>query len=143
MALSRRRTWAIVILVPLGLLAVSCGGVLYVSGIWDAWRYTIHKRAIYDRFVKHGDHAQLLAACRDVLERREEFIHDGVSIDPNNPKLPAIIRDLEPAYILAPEDHLQIELHSGHAHFGFYAFPKFAQGSGGIELIPGLWAYRK
>jgi hypothetical protein len=63
------------------------------------------------------------------------------SIDPQDPRLPAIIRELKPTDIYANDQWLSIELLGGFDHCGVHAFAGGAKGFGKMELVDGLWYY--
>jgi hypothetical protein len=127
------------------------GSVLAVVGLTCAspiWFLGRRQRA-FRRFLKEGDHQALLAACRDLIKRRQEFRPDGqpggsdevVSVNPTDPRLAAVIRELEPTDVSVSASRVRIELHGGHDHFGFYAFAEGAEMPSDGGLIPGLYPY--
>jgi hypothetical protein len=97
------------------------------------------------------DHKALLAACREVIHNRAKYgtnpnVHGADTVDrfypdPCDPNMPAVVRALQPAYIVAEDSHVRIELGGGFHHYGVYAYAGVTQGGGDKKLLDGLWYY--
>jgi len=109
-----------------------------------------------DMLLHDLDHEKVLAACRQVMRKRVNYEHipaihpPGLQDEPshiaaNNPKLPAIIRELRATYLVAFDDLVRIEFGGGFHHQGLVALAEGKEspsGNAGIyRLIPGLWFY--
>jgi len=123
--------------------------------LWDiAWTMggsilNINKRtkiALYET-----DHKALLDACREIMDADKTTYRRDPKIsptgdrypDPQDPNMPAIIRNLGVSYIVVDKDEVRIEMGGGHYHYGFTAFRKgfeqYGGQHGGRKLIDGLW----
>jgi len=125
-----------------GLFLLLVLGALMLFPWLGAWyaesRYTRPEKLLHDT-----DHPAVLRACREMLalHRRGELPGQP---EPNDPGIPEAVRALRPAYIVVGDDSVQLEMHGGFDHYGFFAY---AEGSakegrwGGKKLIDGLWFY--
>ncbi len=123
-------------------------------GIHRDVQQSMHERV---QLLFQTDHRALLAGCREVMMNRTNFINDkswhGTEdsaesyIDPSDPKLPAVITNLKPSYIIASDTELSVELYGGFDHYGVTALSERTaktnenDSSGPFELIPGLLYY--
>jgi hypothetical protein len=112
-----------------------------------AWFFTI--RLTESRFTKSQtllsdtDHQAVLAACREMMIRRKRGEPTG-EVEPTDPIVPQLLRALHPARIIVGDDFVQLEMHGGFDHYGFYAYSEGSQEEGrdgGKQLIKGLWFY--
>ncbi len=99
------------------------------------------------RLFLETDYEELLAACRELLNRlpaegggRHYKVHLGKR-DPATLTFPRVILDLEPALVhILPVDHeVLIELFPGPEWFGLIASAEGHEGHGNVKLIDGLW----
>lgn len=73
------------------------------------------------------DHVALLAACREVMAKRNTFKQRKENfrsfIDPKDPGLPAAIAALQPRQIISDDDDsLYLQLHGGSERYGVMAY---------------------
>jgi hypothetical protein len=97
------------------------------------------------------DHKALLAVCREVMRNPSKYgtnpnvlgadSVDRFYPDPRDPNMPSVIRALQPAYIVAEDSHVRIELGGGFHHYGVNAYAEGTQGNGDKRLLDGLWYY--
>ena len=100
------------------------------------------------------NHAQLLAACRDVMAHPEVYGTDNYGTDningdskPQKKAVPKVIADLKPAYWTANNKCMLIALTCGFHHSGTTALAEGVKLSDEnvfgfplrFELVPGLW----
>lgn len=103
-----------------------------------------------------ADHRSILAECRKMMPLKSIFrkdpswsgsrtpgAHDRVYIDPEDPAIPAAIRDLEPLSIMVSDERVTIELHGMSECFGVHALKEGEQRENLAEkeLTPGLWYF--
>jgi hypothetical protein len=140
----------------IGIIVVSVAVLLIVAPIGCMVGYVlfdIHNSNRERReLLYETDHAALLEACREVMRNRHAYdLVESLSdpdesfVDPHDPEVPRIIRDLEPRDIIATDDRVFIELHGAMDHYGVIALPEQLvddadhHRGGDIELVPGLW----
>jgi hypothetical protein len=89
------------------------------------------------------DHSAVLAACREMMADPTGYrtMEYSAGLDLRDHNIPAIIRDLGPAYVGVGDTFVQIEMHGGFNHFGLRAFAEGVEGGGNQKLIEGLWFY--
>ncbi len=97
--------------------------------------------------LNEADHAKLLAACREIMKNHSGYRHGDAgesSIDTEDPMLPEIVRNLDPAYITADNSSVRIAMTGGFHHCGVLAFADDAENPDvpvTFKLCPGLWFY--
>jgi hypothetical protein len=67
--------------------------------------------------------------------------NDTSKPDPNDPRLPPVIRALGVTYIDVQPTSVRLEMGGGFYHYGLEAFVNGSPGTGTKQLIPGLWYY--
>jgi hypothetical protein len=115
------------------LLAIPCAPFLAIP--IDVYRS--HRQR--QRLLHETDHHALLAASRELMGK-----HAGQDIaqPDQDPRVPRIIRELEPSYMGISSEQLRVELHGGFDHYGFVAFAKGANaGDRWTKLVDGLYYY--
>lgn len=136
--------------VTAGLLLVTPSGCAIVE-LGIALRQTDRERAT---ILYNTDHATLLAACRVIMTNRQSYATD-VSvhgpedprtsfIDPNDPRVPPIVRSLPARCITATDESVVLDVHGGFDHYGVLALSGTAVTNGTgrysapVVLVPGL-----
>jgi len=115
--------------VLLGLLFFgSCGWIVGIG--LDVWNSKRERETL----LNHSDHGAIPAACRDLMRK-----YPGEEIDGQDPRLPAILRELGTSYVSVSEGAVHVELHGGFDHYGVSAFAEGVEGGGDRKLIEGLW----
>lgn len=114
--------------------------------------------AVHDRIAR-ADHQAVLAGCRGILAHRQDYRVNphynggdrslqGVAPDPQDPQIPAAVRNLQPTFIEVFDDSVHLGFAAGGHRADITAFatgvddksrgPQIGQGR---ALIPGLWYY--
>jgi hypothetical protein len=136
------------------VIAIAAMFALMVLIVWgydkaDTWRRNRPYRERARFFLEEIDHHAALEQCRRMMEDPAFYR----SLPPDDPRLPSIVRRLEPKYLFIEEDFVRIEMGGGADHHGLLAFAGDAPKEridkelnapyrhNRIEPIDGLWCY--
>jgi hypothetical protein len=137
------RSWPVLVALFVALAVVAVPVFIASS---DAGEVTRRERDLLYR----TDHPVVLAACREVFanqatyRRNPEWNNRGPGRrtdlpDPEDPNIPAAIRDLHPTTIEIGPDYVRLEWGGGFLHFGLIGYLPGAPGHGTKKLLDGLW----
>lgn len=126
--------------------------VLVIGWLLSPLFFTVNRM---HRIAKRVDHSGLLAACQTMMKNRTSYkttfdSPEGQSnVDLHDSSVPAIIRGLNPSYVLVQDDVATVEMGGGFGHYGVVAFAHGNDTTNRIpgwgkkerKLIEGLWYY--
>jgi hypothetical protein len=95
-----------------------------------------------DRLFKEIDQTALRDACRTMIVKFGDPHLKHLELD--DPRIPPIVRRLEPTEVVLVQNYLRIELGDAQFHYGLEAFrDRMSQAPFPIarELLDGLWYY--
>ncbi len=125
--------------------------VYHILPAMAGWQDVGQANAKRVQLLYRTDHVALLAACREVMTNRNTFAknrpgQDDSSIDPKDPKLPAVIVALHPRYLSANKDWVSLVLHDKINRLNVIAYSEPTASSQTNDLtelllIPGLCLY--
>jgi hypothetical protein len=127
--------------------------VLYLAVQFVAALTIKHSLADVDYRVRHADFHAVLAGCREMMTNKDSYYprrtdwpaESGVYIDFTvpaevaDPKIPKVIRDLQPGYVIIEKDSVLAVFQGGFSHLACRAFPEGVEGQGTEKLVDGLW----
>ena len=103
--------------------------------------------------ARHANYPAVLEACREMMTNKDSYyprrtdwpaaegvyIDFTVPIEATDPKIPKVIRDLQPGYVIIQKDSVLVVFQGGFSHRAYKAFPEGVAGDGTQKLIDGLW----
>jgi len=141
----RALKWCCILLPVTLLLAVGVLIPLYVIYLIAFHPETASRQ---QQLLYHTNHAELLGACRFILDNRSKFRPNPEwsppnisNPDPADPLMPAIIRGMQHVSVRVTDQFVQLEFGGGGYHYGIFGYAPGVTGSGTKELTPGLWFY--
>lgn len=124
------------------LLFLSLLVVLSIA-LWPLLHHWLFRQS-RDAVQREFNHAAILDAARKMMDEIPNT-HFGWSSNPENPiddpRIPQLIRDLQPRHVNVGEDYVQIEFAGGFEHYGLFAYRKGTPERFGKRVIEGLTYY--
>ncbi|MFC1499027.1 hypothetical protein ACFLS1_11240 [Verrucomicrobiota bacterium] len=140
MTKDRKRTILIVVTRAIAGFVIIVVPIVFIQG------YLIST----ERRVLNADHAAVLQACREMIAHRNEYssvqpdrptnqVYIDFTLKPLDPKIPKIIRDLKPKYVLIKPSLVIVGFIGDFNRLAYVGFPEGVGGNGNRKLIDGLW----
>jgi hypothetical protein len=133
---------------PLLAAATLCSAIAALFVLLAPVAFGVHEVARRTELILyHPDHPGLLRACREIIRNHESYRRGdsgGNTIDKTDPALPAIVRDLDPAYITADNTSVHVVMACGLSNVHLLALRDDTLKPDSLvtyELCPGLWIY--